>query len=371
MSSGRRSNGEGSIIVRGDGRVMFQWTDQHGKRRTGYAKTRREAGDKLREALQRVADGEAAVESPEAFKAVAERWRQTAMVRQGIKSNSLGTYSSALRLHAYPVIGDVRMRDLKPSHVAEVMARMAGLGLSASYRDVVHKAISGVCQMAVADELMRKNPARLVKAPRAEPTTKVVPDRDQVARLIAAAPDERLRTFVMVLSHTGLRISEALDLQWPDLKGGTLVVRLGKGDKARAVPVSAGLAEQLRRWRREQAAERLAAVWWDDSADYILSTSIGTRWDGSNARKQFKALCDGDPGNEDESKRRPAICPGATPHSLRHSTATILLEEGVPMKVVSEVLGHRDIRTTSQIYSHVTARLLDSAAQAIDGALGG
>lgn len=367
----KRSNGEGSLRQRGDGRYEYRWTDQRGQRRSGYAKTRSEAAKALRDALDRVDNGEAPVESPEAFRAVAERWRQTALVRQGIKANSLQTYSSALRLHAYPVIGDVRMRDLKPSQIAEVLARMEGLGLSASYRHVVHKAIAGVCEMAIVDELMRQNPTRKVSAPRPTQTTKVVPNREQVAEMVKEAPNERIRTFVVVLAYTGLRISEALSLRWRDWNGDTLRVMDTKGGKPRAVPVAPALAEQLKKWRKEQAAERLASPWWDSDHDWLLSTAIGTKWDGSNARKQFRALVDGDPDNLEPGKRRPPVCAGATPHSLRHATATILLEQGVPMKVVSELLGHSDLRTTSEVYSHVTARLLNEAAKALGDALGG
>lgn len=365
----KRSNGEGSIRERADGRCEYRWIDQYGKRRSGYAKSKPEAAKALRAALQRVENEEAPVESREAFRAVAERWQTTAKVRQGITDNSLRTYSSALKRHALPVIGEVKMRDLKPAHIAEVLMRMEAKNLSPSYRHVVHKAISGVCEMAIADDLMRRNPTKQVSAPKPGPVQKVVPDREQIALLIERATDERLRTFVMVLVYTGLRISEALSLEWRDWKGDTMVVRSGKGDRARAVPVAPPLAEQLKKWRREQAAERLASTWWDDSGDWVLSTSVGTRWDGSNARKQFRALCDGDPDNPDEGKRRAPICPGATPHSLRHATATLLLEEGVPMKVVSDLLGHADIRTTSQVYSHVTARLLADAANALDKAL--
>jgi integrase len=66
----------------------------------------------------------------------------------------------------------------------------------------------------------------------------------------------------------------------------------------------------------------------------------------------------------------PGICPGATPHSLRRAAATILLEEGVPMKVVSELLGHSSPKVTAQTYSYVTARLVAEAGAAIARALG-
>jgi len=74
-------------------------------------------------------------------------------------------------------------------------------------------------------------------------------------------------------------------------------------------------------------------------------------------RKHFKPLTD-------------RIAPGATPHSLRHAFATIMLEEGVPMRVVSEQMGHSSTRITEQVYSHVTARLQREAGAAVERVLG-
>ncbi len=354
----RRSNGEGSISKRADGRWHVRWHDADGRRRSAYTRTREEASQRLKDAMAHVEAGVPSIESGESFQVVAEQWRKTAMVRQGITAGSLRTYSSALKLHAYPVIGKRRMRDLKPSHVAEVIARMDTLGLSASYRHIAHKAISGVCEMAIADGLMRANPTRKVKAPRPERSTKVVPTRGQVAEMIEKATEPRARALIVVLAYTGRRISEALSLRWSDWDGeGTIRVLDTKGDRPRAVPVTTTLADELKAWRKVQTAERMASVWWGEG-DYILSTPIGTRWDPSNARKKaFHPVAD-------------KVCPGATPHSLRHAAATLLLEEGVPMRVVSELLGHADTRTTAQVYSHVTARLVADAGAAIERALG-
>jgi len=99
------------------------------------------------------------------------------------------------------------------------------------------------------------------------------------------------------------------------------------------------------------AAMRLAATWWSEEADgWLISTDIGTQFDAHNWRKKCFAPV---------AKR---IAPGVTPHSLRHAFATLMLEEGVPSKVVAEQLGHSSTRVTEDTYSHVTARLVDEAA---------
>lgn len=354
----RRGRGEGSVTRRADGRWMYRWTETDGKRRTGYAPTQADAVTALRDALTWASEGVPTIESADTFKAVAERWRKTATTRRGISAGTLGTYSSVLRIQVYPLIGERRMRELKPSHIAEVLMSMEAAGLSASYRSNALKAMSNVCKMAQADELIRRNPCRAVKTPAPDRPSKTVPTREQVTAMIAAAPDARTRALIVVLAFTGLRISEALSLRWADWDGaGTLRIHDTKGGKPRAVPVPETLAAELRIWRRAQAAERIAAVWWDTDIDWILSNEIGRKWDSAGARKRFRPVAEKE-------------CPGATPHSMRHATATLLLEQGVPMRVVSEVLGHSSTRITADTYSHVTARLLTEAGDAIQAALG-
>lgn len=365
----KRGDGEGSIRqMPGRDLWQYRWTETvNGQRvrRVKYARSKPEAVAALRAATARVDQGQPGLDSASPFKVVAERWRRTANVAQGVGTRSMQTYSGVLRLHVYPVIGTLPIRDVKPSHVADVMGRMADKGLSRAYQHQAHKAISGVFKMAIADELVIRNPTQAVKAPRGGHAAKVVPDRGQVLAMIdRATPDPRMRVFVATLAYSGLRIGEALSLRWADWDGaGTLRVMHTKGGKPRAVPVPAKLQTELAAWRRAQAAERLASIWWSDE-DWILSADVGTRWDPHNARKRFRRLVEGDPDNGIDP-----ICPGATPHSLRHATATLLLEEGVPMRVVSELLGHSSTRTTEDVYSHVSARLATEAAAALDRAL--
>jgi integrase len=241
------------------------------------------------------------------------------------------------------------------------MSQMADKGLSKSYQHQAHKAISGVFKMSMVDELVIRNPTKSVPAPRGGHKPKVVPSRVQVSAMLDQAPNPRMCAFVAVLAYTGVRIGEALSLRWSDWDGGSTLRVMDvkgreKGARPRAIPVSEKLQVELRAWRKAQAAERLASIWWDVDADWILSTDVGTQWDPHNARKRFRPIAE-------------AICPGATPHSLRHATATILLEEGVPMRVVADVLGHSSTRITEDVYSHVTARLSAEAAAAIDRAL--
>ena len=131
---------------------------------------------------------------------------------------------------------------------------------------------------------------------------------------------------------------------------------MGKGSRPRTVPIAPALGVELAKWRRAQAVERLKAAWWDDG-DWMLSSDCGTRWDPHNARKRFRPIAQ-------------KVLPGMTPHSLRHATATMLLEEKIPMKVVAELLGHSSTRITESTYSHVTQRLVTETTDALQRRLG-
>ncbi|MCA9241422.1 MAG: site-specific integrase [Planctomycetales bacterium] len=355
-----RSNGEGTIYQRSsDGKWVGSWYEEvngQRRRRVVYGTSSTEVQGKLRKALGRIDQGLPGLDSSDTFQAVAETWRRTVARTSGLSSKTQQVYADVLKLHVYPVIGKDKLRDLKPSRVSAVLIRMEDAGLSKSYQHQAHKAMSKVFQTAMVDGLIATNPVRSVKAPRGGHKPKVVPDRRQVTALLEAAPDARMRALVGILAYTGCRISEALGIKWSEVNDERIILQ-GKGGKSRAVPVTPALASILAEWRSEQRREQLAAVWWDTERDWALSSDCGTQWDPHNARKKFRPLAD-------------AILPGMTPHSLRHATATLLLEERVPMKVVAELLGHSSTRITEDTYSHVTARLVAEAGSAIERALG-
>ena len=356
-----RSNGEGTVYKRkSDGKWVASFYEevngQH-KRRVIYGTSSEDAHQKLRKALNRIDQGMPGIDSTDTFKTVAEVWRLTTMRTSGLSKASTEAYVGALQRKVYPLIGNVRLRDLKPSHVASVLTAMQDDGLSNAYQHTANKAMSAVFRAAMADGLIASNPTMAVKVRRGGHKDKVVPDRDQVAALIVTCEDLRLKTLVATLAYTGCRISEALSILWSDVGDTSIAIRSGKGGKSRAVPITPALAEIIKVWRLEQRQERMASTWWDEGHDWMLTSDCGTKWDPHNARKKFRPLAE-------------KVLPGMTPHSLRHATATLLLEEGVSMKVVAELLGHSSVRITEDTYSHVTARLVAEAGSAIERALG-
>lgn len=175
----------------------------------------------------------------------------------------------------------------------------------------------------------------------------VVLSREEVARLLEAIDDLKHRTIAMTLYGAGLRISEALRLQLPDIDSRRMVitVRHGKGDLDRQVMLSEMLLRALRTYWLSYRPERWLFPGRDP--DRPLSSSAVQRAIRS-------------------ARISAGIAKRATPHVLRHSFATHLMEDGTDLRLIQMLLGHRSIRTTAR-YMHVTAERLRSTPSPLDG----
>ncbi len=188
----------------------------------------------------------------------------------------------------------------------------------------------------------------LVRAPSQQKLPTVL-TRAEVARLFAVVREERFRVFFRLVYATGLRLFEALQLQVEDLREPDRVrVRAGKGRKDRYVPLPAAMLHELRRfWKTHRNPK------W-------LFPAVGRGW-------REKPQCRARLGTIDEPMgqssvqhcmkvaRAAAKLPvGTCTHTLRHSYATHLLEEGISIRLISAYLGHTSLETTL-IYTHLTA----------------
>jgi integrase/recombinase XerD len=181
----------------------------------------------------------------------------------------------------------------------------------------------------------------LPRQPRLLPETLTV---EEVERLLDAAPDLRGRTLLELLYAAGLRVSEALGLDREDLSiDGGFVRVIGKGDRERLVPVGDIALDWLGRWLEEGRPSLLEAgkVAFERGGPLFLGDR-GRRL----ARQQAFAIVRA-------AARRAGLPERVSPHTLRHSFATHLLEGGADLRIVQELLGHASISTT-QLYTHLT-----------------
>jgi integrase/recombinase XerD len=181
----------------------------------------------------------------------------------------------------------------------------------------------------------------LPRQPRLLPETLTI---EEVERLLDASPDLRGRTLLELLYAAGLRVSEALGLDREDLSiDGGFVRVIGKGDHERLVPVGDIALDWLGRWLAEGRPTLIESgkVGLERGGPIFLGDR-GRRL----ARQQAFAIVRA-------AARRAGLPERVSPHTLRHSFATHLLEGGADLRIVQELLGHASISTT-QLYTHLT-----------------
>src|SRR2546425_3048367 len=174
--------------------------------------------------------------------------------------------------------------------------------------------------------------------------------REEVSRLIDAAGTLFRRTLLMTLYGTGMRRSELANLKVSDIDSQRMIIRVvaGKGGKDRDLPLSPTLLETLReywRWRKPKL--------------YMFPTRIrGLPAEEPISDKTVWIACS-------EAARRAGINKRVTPHTLRHSWATHLLEAGTDLRTIQVLLGHGDLETTAQ-YLHLSQRHLQAVNNPLD-----
>jgi integrase/recombinase XerD len=175
--------------------------------------------------------------------------------------------------------------------------------------------------------------------------------REEVSQLINAAGTLFRRTLLMTLYGTGMRRSELARLKVSDIDSQRMMIRVvaGKGGKDRDLPLSPALLETLRQywcWRKPKL--------------YMFPTrTLGRRLDQPISDKTVWIACS-------EAARRAGISKRVTPHTLRHSWATHLLEAGTDLRTIQVLLGHGDLETTAQ-YLHLSQRHLQTVINPLDG----
>lgn len=175
----------------------------------------------------------------------------------------------------------------------------------------------------------------------------VVLSREEVQRLLAAVGSLRVRTALLVAYGGGLRLSEVCNLRVSHLDGKRMQIRViaGKGRKDRNVPLSKRLHRRLQEyWLAERPADLLFP------SRYRPDVPVGT----STLQRAVKVAA-----------QQAGIAKDVHFHTLRHCFATHLLECGVDLRVIQELLGHRSPQTTA-VYTHLTDRSLDRLGVALE-----
>ncbi len=270
-------------------------------------------------------------------------------VERGLAPNSLAAYGRDLaRLSAYAERRGQAVLALKQADLADFIGSLRELALSPrSVARAVH-ALRGFYRFAVREGRIPADPMENLRAPRVFKPLPRYLTSGQVEALLAV-PDTKTslglrdRAILEVLYATGLRVSELIGLRPSDLDLEIgLLTCFGKGRKERLVP----LGQVACRWVRRYLEQTRAALARGRPAEKLFLNHAG----GSLSRMGLWGIV-----------RRHAVVAGVertlTPHVLRHSFATHLLERGADLRALQAMLGHADISTT-QIYTHVSRERL-------------
>lgn len=372
----RRGHGEGSVYQRADGRwvavVDLGYVDGKRKRHTFYRATRKEAAAKLNEELVRVQRGGVSPSPTMTVEAFLRTWLEETI--DGHRAaRTVESYRSLVDLHIGPQIGRIRLGKLTQSDVQAMLDRKAAAGLSA--RTVAY--IRAVMRSALTDAMRRgmldRNVAQYAQPPRGE-AREPVPFTDGELDRLFQTVRERTETLVtdgvrsniigdrfeaayLIAGTYGLRRGEVLGIRWQDIDtenrelrirqqvqrvgGRDQVVPLKTRKSRRTLPLTTDVEAALERRTQRQAQERaFAGDDWQESGLVFTSTK-GTPLNPQNFYTRYQGIL-GEAGLE-----------GHTFHDLRHSAATLLARRGVPPRVAMEILGHADISTTMNIYTHI------------------
>jgi integrase/recombinase XerD len=265
-------------------------------------------------------------------------------VERRLADHTLDSYQRDLRsLEGYASSAGRRPETLDRSALEEFVRRQMALGLSPRSVGRSVAAIRGFFRFLVLDHHLEHNPADDLHPPRAWPALPKFLSLDEVDLLIAQ-PDIgtpkglRDRAMIEVLYATGLRVSELVALRPADLHlDEQYLTCIGKGAKERLVPIG----EQARDWVRRYQRDARGVLLKGRGSSRLFVNARG----GPLSRVGFwKVLT--------QYGRRANLPGGISPHVLRHSFATHLLERGADLRAIQMMLGHADLSTT-QIYTHV------------------
>jgi integrase len=298
-----------------------------------------------------------------------------AYVRPNTAPKTYRRYEQLIRVHVIPALGNVPLTKLRPLHIQETYTNVVRSGRSPRTALHCHRVLREALQHAVKWQLLARNPADGVEAPRPQRYEIAALRPDAVQELLASAEQTKFGAMIHTAVATGLRLGELTGLRWQDvdLEGGVLAVRqtcqwlsregfIYRQPKsyrsARPVALSPGTVNRLRRHRLEQLEERVALGPGYVDADLVFADDVGAPLHPSTVRKAWLGIA------------ASAGMPALRFHDLRHAHASLLLGQGVHPKIVSERLGHSTVGITLDVYSHVTPGLQTQAAKDFDRVLG-
>lgn len=281
---------------------------------------------------------------------LADLYIDYAVVEKGLSNNTIASYTAdlALYLDFLKANGVSRISDSDTALVLRHLIALRDMGLASRSRARHLVTLRGFYRFLVLEKILDSNPAKMVDLPKAGRKLPEVLRIEDVIRLVDAPDPSKplgLRDAAMLelLYAAGLRVSELVTVGVIDVNLEACFVRvLGKGSKERVVPFGQAAREKLDLYLTSARTALLKGR----TCPFLFVTRSAKHLTRQGFWKILK-----------QTARKAGISANITPHTLRHSFATHLLERGADLRSVQVMLGHVDISTT-QIYTHVAVEKL-------------
>ena len=411
MPARKNANGQGTVYQRIDGRWCGSGyvlaADGTRKRVYVYGNSHREASNKLNAKLVDSARGTAVLASDPnlTVETYLTTWIHT-VARHRLRATTFVTYESLVRRFLIPGLGHRRLGALTVTDVRTFLDRIATTCQCCTWgwdaaRDPNHRRadkrprccalgkccrktikpatvryVRAILSAALADgvreDVLGRNVASAVRLP--TPRSDFQPfTLGESRRYLLAAAYHRHGALYELALRTGLRRGELLGLQWADIdlhaghltvrrtlartKGGPTFQPVKTHRSARRIVLPRDCVASLRRYQQRQDIDRRdAGEAWKDTG-LVFANTTGGPLDPAAVHRNHQILCD------------IADVRSIRFHDLRHTCATLLLEQGVDLVTIKDLLGHAQIHTTADVYAHVRLRLQRKAIEAIGDAL--
>ncbi|MFD5453542.1 tyrosine-type recombinase/integrase [Streptomyces olivaceus] len=396
-----RANGDGTVYQRKDGRweaagyVLAPGNTR--KRVRVYGTTRKDALAKLTEKIAASNLGLPVAAADSTVSMYLTYWLNGVAVHQ-VRENTHTRYAACVRLHLNPGLGAKKLARLTARDVRTFLDRLrvacqcctqgrdadrrscCAIGQCCNKRlspltvTYVHSVLKSALEHAVREDDLPRNVARNVKNPAPRPRRFKPFTASEARQFLHAASSDRLHALYELALRTGLRKGELLGLHWDDLDlntgtaaihrslqrtrtGGLTVLHTKTRASERRIVLPIECVNSLKTHREQQEkARRAAGTSWSDNG-LVFTTPTGSPLEPANLTRSFSRLLNR------AGLRRIRF------HDLRHSTATLLLEQGVDLVVIKELLGHAHIGVTAGVYAHVRLRLQRQAIDTLGNAL--
>ncbi|HHW81114.1 MAG TPA: site-specific tyrosine recombinase XerD [Bacteroidales bacterium] len=278
-----------------------------------------------------------------------QKYRQYLLLEKGLSSNSISAYMTDLRkLLNYATDNELAMKDITTSNLEELFAEQYDKGIKPRSMARMLSGIKSFFKYLFLEDYIQKNPAELLDAPSIGvklPAVLSIEEIDNMLSVIDLSTMEGTRNYAIIetLYSCGLRVSELTSLRFTNLFFDDGFIRVdGKGSKQRLVPISDVAIKKINNYltyRNSMEAKK-------GSEDYLFISKRGTPISRITVFYYVKKYAE-------EAGIKKTI----SPHTLRHSFATHMIERGANIRYVQAMLGHEKI-TTTEMYTHLDRNFL-------------